>query len=429
MTQRVVPPGTGCVLPETPAVSAEFRNRVAAFYDRFAANGLPGNLEEFLLHEFQLDVSTEYAGLPIRNPWGKGSGQLSMNAGQIREDVDAGLGFVVLKTVIAQAETGEQSMDAWAIREARMQVERITGKRTGRSGWTVTWKGRGWWQTFEEYLTLIRDARQIAGEHDSPGAATIIVPSSKYHLPAPGETTWKTAEYEYSTQKFLEAWGASAEDVMPLEKDFSPTLAGSDLAAAREPILEWLQQVPALLRGGAGDQASSLRVGLKIFNAMFADEFQLELLRLIHEASAENRPDFFVYGNRLFDPDWEFDGKRGVAYGGPDLSDRNLRVMSAFGEDNSGTAIPWSATGDIGTGKMAMEYALRGANSFQLHTFFQLPADQYAMKTGNRTQRALHELYFHPETGFVVWAEHLRRKNKHDGLLRIASFAGNFSDV
>ena len=149
MTQRVAPPGTGCVLPETPAVSEEFQKRVAGFYDQFAMDGLPENLEDYLLHEFQLDVSTEYAGLPIRNPWGKASGQLSMNAGQVREDVDAGLGFVVLKTVIAQDETGEQSMDAWAIREARMQVERISGKQTGRSGWTVTWKGRGWWQTFE----------------------------------------------------------------------------------------------------------------------------------------------------------------------------------------------------------------------------------------------------------------------------------------
>ncbi|MBC8290246.1 MAG: hypothetical protein H8E37_08010 [Planctomycetes bacterium] len=423
MSQRVSPAGTGCVLPASPVVSAEFRKRITGCYDCFATDGLPENLEDFLLNEFKLDVSTEYPGLPIRNPWGKASGQLSMNAGQVREDVEAELGFVVLKTVIAQDETGEQSMDAWAIREARMQVERITGKLTGQAGWTVTWKGRGWWQPFEEYLALIRDARQIAGEQEPSREGTLIVPSCKYHLPAPGETTWKTAEYEYSTQRFLEAWGASATDIMPLEKDFSPTLAGSDLASAREPILEWLRQVPALIRDGAASQQDSLRVGLKVFNAMFADEFQLELLSLIHEAARENRPDFFVYGNRLFDPDWEFDGKRGVAYGGPDLSDRNLRVMSAFAEEHPETVLPWSATGDIGTGKMAVEYALRGATSFQLHTFFQLPADQYLMKTGSRTQRALHELYFHPDSGFVVWAEHLRQESQHDGPVRIPEFA------
>lgn len=418
MTGFVPPPGSGCVLPGSADVSSEFRKRVASFYESLATGGLPANVEEFLLEEFALDVSTEYAGQRIRNPWGKASGQLSMNAGQVREDVEAGLGFVVLKTVIAQDETGEQSMDAWAIREARMQVEKITGKLTGQSGWTVTWKGRGWWQPFDEYLTLIREAREISASFANANSreATLIVPSCKYHLPAPDETEWKTAEYEYSTQRFLDAWGASQDEPMPLEKDFSPTLAGSDLAAAREQILNWLREVPALVRNGAVDQASSLRVGLKIFNAMFEDEFQLELLNLVLDIEVDRRPDFFIYGNRLFDPEWEFDGKVGVAYGGPDLSDRNLRVMSSFTRQsetasNRQPKLPWSATGDIGTGKMAIEYALRGATSFQLHTFFQLPADEYRMKSGSRTQRALHELYLHPETGFVVWAEHLRQQS------------------
>jgi hypothetical protein len=437
MTGLVPPPGSGCVLPNSADVETEFRKRVASFYESLATGGLPANLDEFLLEEFVLDVSTEYAGQPIRNPWGKASGQLSMNAGQVREDVEAGLGFVVLKTVIAQDETGEQSMDAWAIREARMQVENFSGKLTGQPGWTVTWKGRGWWQPFDEYLTLIREAREISSgfAEERSRVATLIVPSCKYHLPAPGESEWKTAEYEYSTQRFLEAWGASPDEPMPLEKDFSPTLAGSDLAAAREQILNWLREVPALIRRGAGDQASSLRVGLKIFNAMFADEFQLELLDLVHDIEDDRRPDFFVYGNRLFDPEWEVDGKVGVAYGGPDLSDRNLRVMSAFaaaGEADSlrRTQLPWSATGDIGTGKMAVEYALRGATSFQLHTFFQLPADEYRMKSGSRTQRALHELYFHPETGFVVWVEHLRQQSDSpESVARIADLAKYFGDA
>lgn len=264
MTGLVPPPGSGCVLPESAEVSSDFRKRVVTFYEQFVAGGLPANVEDFLLEEFSLDVTTEYAGHRIRNPWGKASGQLSMNATQVREDVEAGLGFVVLKTVIAQDETGKQSMDAWAIREARMQVEKNTGKLTDQSGWTVTWKGRGWWQPFDEYLTLIREAREISSSaaEEHLREATLIVPSCKYHLPAPGETEWKTAEYEYSTQRFLEAWGASPEEPMPLEKDFSPTLAGSDLAAAREQILNWLREVPSLIRRGAGDQASSLRVGL-----------------------------------------------------------------------------------------------------------------------------------------------------------------------
>ncbi len=407
-------------LPARPNLPAGMTARVRSDWERFSTGGLPEQLEEYLLNEYGLDVATEYAGLPIRNPWGKASGQLSMNLNQVREDVDAGLGFVVLKTVIAEDESGGQSMSAWAIKEARMVAETIAGA-SGEPGWTITWKGRGWWQSFDEYLALIRGARQIAD-----GTGTLIVPSCKYHLPSPGESTWRTAEYEYTTMRILEAWFeavGSADGPMPLEKDFSPTLAGSDLASVQDCIRNWLHEVPRLIREGAAafPRPDSVRVGLKVFNAMFDDDFQIDLLRSIHQADDAHRPDFFIYGNRLFNPDREFDGHRGVAFGGPDLSDRNLRVMTAFNrEAGKETQLAWSATGNITTGKMAVEYALRGATSFQLHTFFQLPADQYRMKTGTRTQRALNELYFHPETGFVVWMEHLRQTGGLGPVIRLA---------
>jgi hypothetical protein len=71
--------------------------------------------------------------------------------------------------------------------------------------------------------------------------------------------------------------------------------------------------------------------------------------------------------------------------------------------------LPISATGNIVTGKIAAEYLLCGASSFQIHTYFQLPSSEYKMKTGSKTARALHELYFHPETGLLAWLLHLRR--------------------
>ena len=406
---------------EPNATPESVRQKVQRDYERFAKSGLPTSLEQYLLNEYDLDVTAEYAGFPIKNPWGKASGQLSMTAWQVEEDVAAGLGFVVLKTVIAQDERGDQSMAAWAIPEARMVAEPIVGQ-SGESGWTITWKGRGWWQSFEAYLQLIRDARRIAD-----GSSTLIVPSCKYHLPSPNEPEWHVGEYDFTTAKLLEAWQPSGSP-MPLEKDFSPTLAGSDLAAAKSKILEWLRVVPKLIhdsaaRSGLGD----VRVGMKLFNALFDDGFQLEMLDAIHGAAGD-RPEFFIYANRLFDPNREFDGQRGMAYGGPDLSDRNLRVLDQWlskptrsvseglSADSTNApsltlrvseTLPWSATGNITTGKMAVEYLQRGATSFQLHTFFQLPAEHYSMKVGNRTQRALHELYFHPQTGFVVWLHRL----------------------
>lgn len=390
------------------------RQRVRRDYERFAKTGLLTSLERYLLDEYDLDVTAEYAGFPLKNPWGKASGQLSMTARQVEEDVAAGLGFVVLKTVIAQDEQGGQSMSAWAIPEARMVAEPIVGQ-SGESGWTITWKGRGWWQPFEAYLQLIRDARRIADD-----TGTLIVPSCKYHLPSPNEPEWRAGEYDFTTAKLLEAWQPDASP-MPLEKDFSPTLAGSDRAAAQVKILEWLRVVPKLMRESAARSGlGQIRIGMKLFNALFDDGFQLEMLDAIH-GSAADRSDYFIYANRLFDPNREFDGQRGVAFGGPDLSDRNLRVLDQW---RTSSPLPWSATGNITTGRMAVEYLLRGATSFQLHSFFQLPTEHYAMKTGNRSQRALHELYFHPQIGFVVWLHHLANQRGISGrpirLLEIA---------
>ena len=92
---------------------------------------------------------------------------------------------------------------------------------------------------------------------------------------------------------------------MPIEKDFSPTLAGSDRAAQKHIILQWLMRVTRLIRQAASP--ARIKVGLKLFNAVFDDDFQLEMLRAINKASeAEDVPDFLVYCNRLFDPDREF---------------------------------------------------------------------------------------------------------------------------
>ena len=401
-------------LPDNPDVPRDLLHRVRDVYHRFAERGLPTNLEEYLLDAYRLDVASTYAGLPIKNPWGKASGQLSMTLDQVREDVEAGLGFVVLKTVIAQDSAGGQSMAEWAIRESRMLPERIRGQ-SGDEGWTVTWKGRGWWQGLDPYLSLLREAVALAHSR-----GVVVAPSCKYHLPMPGEEAWRTDEYLYTTQKLLDAFqdawqpaGAPQDAAMPLEKDFSPTLAGSSRAAERDKILDWLRAVPRLVRHAAAGRP--VRLGLKLFNALFDDDFQLDMLRAVH-AAGPDRPDFLVYANRLFDPDREFDGRRGIAYGGPDLSDRNLRVLDWFDAACRQGAVTLpklelSATGNITTGKMAVEYLLRGCTSFQMHTVFQLPQTEYHMRVSNKTQKALHRLYFEPQTGFIVWALHTARQS------------------
>jgi hypothetical protein len=394
--------------PDVPQIHHRIASGLAADFDRFGQSGLPSPTEPYVLDRYDIDLTTTYAGIPIKNPWGKASGQLSMTIHQVRDDAAAGLGFCVLKTVIAQDIFGTQSMAAWAIPESRMVPERIVSQ-TGEAGWTITWKGRGWSGSFDDYLQLVRDARGSAG-----ASGMRVVPSCKFHLPGPDESQWRTAEYEHTVKRLLDAYASPldpATQAMPIEKDFSPTLAGSDQASQQERILEWLRTVPRLIRRAAESDSSGrrrgVRVGLKLFNALFDDDFQVRMLEQVHTAG-DDRPDFIVYANRLFDPDRVFEGHKGVAYGGPDLRNRNLRVLERFrASGRPAPPLELSATGDICSGRAAVQYLLHGATSFQIHSYFQLPASEYAMRPGSKIEKALHMLYFHPRLGLIAWLHHL----------------------
>ncbi len=389
-------------MPHAPDLSSAHTRQIRDDFRRFAEPGRTEPIEPYVLAQYGIDLATTYAGLPIKNPWGKASGQLSMTATQVAEDAEAGLGFCVLKTLIAQDAAGSSAMAAWAVPASRMVLERVRGE-SGEAGWTVSWKGRGWAGSFDEYLALVRAAQAI-GRH----RGMLIVPSCKFHLPAAEETAWRSGEYEHTVTALVAAYAASDPAlVMPLEKDFSPTLAGSARAADQARILDWLCTVPRLIRSAAPGR---LRLGMKLFNALFDDDFQMAMLEALGGC---DRPDVVVYANRLFDPTRIFEGTRGIAAGGPDLSDRNLRVLGRFFER---LAAPHadrpelSATGNIDSGRMALEYLLRGARSFQLHTFFQLPPAAYAMRRGSKTAKALHLLYWHPEKGLIAWLLHAARR-------------------
>jgi len=281
-----------------------------------------------------------------------------------------------------------------------MQVERITG-RGGERGWTVTWKGRGWPGSLDDYLALIEAAAAVGREAGMPVAV-----SCKFHLPASGEA-WNVQEYAHTLSRLAEAWRRIEPDKpLILEKDFSPTLAGTDAAARRRTVLRWLGEVAGIIKAHPG-----IVLGLKVMNAVFEDAFQVDMVRALLEADV--RPDFLVYANRLFDPDRTFEGQKGIAYGGPDLSDRNLRVLSHVRRLEACSDLPLlppvSATGNVCSGRMALEYILRGCTSLQLHTFFQVPASEYVMTQGSRSSRALHHLLFSPDDGLIAGLNHCKQ--------------------
>ena len=359
------------------------RAQLARDFERFGRS-LPRNFASHVRETYHLDLSAHYLGATLPHPIGKGSGQLSLNAKQLEEDAEAGLAFAILKTVIAQDDAGDQSMAAWAIHETKMKVEQRRAA-SGADGWTVTWKGRGWDRSFDDYLALVRAGRDL-----TRAGRLLVVPSVKYHLPKLNEP-FRDGEYRFTTQSLAAAWG---DGPLHLEKDFSPTLAGDPLAADRAQVLRWLREVPERIRRHA-----PVRLGVKLMNARFDDDFQLEMLQ------AAGTADTLVVFNRLFDEDL------GVAYGGWDLSDRNLRVLDRA-PSRGGVATPGSrpglvmpelcGTGNIQSGRILIEYARRGCSAVQLHTFFQLPLSEYPATHGSRTQRALHKLIFDPADGLVA---------------------------
>ena len=67
-------------------VEVEFQARVARAYEDLATRDTPVDYHAWVSEQFGLDLSSEYGGQPIGNPWGKASGQLSMTPQQVADD-------------------------------------------------------------------------------------------------------------------------------------------------------------------------------------------------------------------------------------------------------------------------------------------------------------------------------------------------------
>ncbi len=391
------------VLPAEPNVSPVWRERLEHVLEATSGSP-PPDLPAIVREELKLDLSARYAGLPVLHPFGKASGQLSLKLQQVEADVDAGVAFIVLKTVIAEDVRHDRTMGEWAIDESRMTVERILSS-SGREGWTVTWKGRGWAGSLDEYLDFFDAAVTCAAQRNVP-----VIPSVKFHLPAADED-FRTQEYEHTIRRLLQVWEqVGGTDQMILEKDLSPTLAGDERSNAPERVAGWLEGVPGLIDAVAPGR---VRLGVKLMNALFDDDFQVHMVRVLQDR-ADPPPAYLIVFNRLFNP------ARGVAYGGWDLSERNLRALD-LARERLGRILPLSATGNICSGKVMVEYALRGCENGQLHTFFQLPLSEYSATGGTRSARALHTLILHPTRGLAVWLRHLHEKGRldeRDGVVR-----------
>src|SRR2546422_10649659 len=99
------------------------RSELERDFERFKRE-LPRDFPDHVRAAYGVDLTARYLGETVPHPIGKGSGQLSLNGGQLEDDAAAGLAFVVLKTVIAEDEAGAQSMAAWGVPGDRVEGER-----------------------------------------------------------------------------------------------------------------------------------------------------------------------------------------------------------------------------------------------------------------------------------------------------------------
>ena len=67
-------------------------------FERFKRE-LPRDFPSHVRDTYRINLAARYLGRPLPHPIGKGSGQLSLNSGQLETDAEAGLAFAVLKTV------------------------------------------------------------------------------------------------------------------------------------------------------------------------------------------------------------------------------------------------------------------------------------------------------------------------------------------
>ncbi len=364
-------------------VSSELRDDLEG-----AEPSVASALADRVREKYQVDLDAGYVGTELPHPFGKAAGQLSISVGQVSADQSSGLAFTVLKSAVGVTQGGEVGIDAWERRAPKMVVERRIS-RDGRDGWTVTWKGRGWDKGFDKYVDFYMESTKRNPAY--PIIASLMV-----------DVTNPDRAREQATHCLGRLADVHSESAKPgiaflVEIDISPTLSLLPGSQRPEIFENWVRTSVRAFRDGIGDRGS---FAVKLPNPGLGADFQAMLAKVSLEEGGKHMAGLVV-ANRLFDKDATFEGQEGVAFGGFDLSNINLETLDILVSDGMNPSL--IGTGNICTGQMMAEYALRGCLSGEIHTFFQLPPSACRAKKGpgGRTWRALRELVFHPDDGLV----------------------------
>ncbi len=378
--------------------------------DRDMANAVPAKADTvsgYVLEKYGVDLSGRYVSLEIPHPFGKAAGQLSLHERHVSGDRESGLAFTVLKSAVGVTESGQVGIDAWQKSAPKMVAEKRES-RDGRDGWTITWKGRGWAKGFDAYVELYANSL-----NENPGYP--VIPSLMVDVTNPDRAV---EQGEYCIGKLIDVHdNAGSDSEFLIEIDISPTMLLLPDSGDEESVREWVRKSVVAFRHGLAERGKSI---VKLPNADRGPEFQAELVKTALD-EGKGSVGGLIVGNRLFDPNATFEGQTGIAYGGYDLSNANLDTLDRMIEDGIRTSL--IGTGNICSGRIMVEYAVRGCDSGQLHTFFQLPSNAYRAPKGHggKIWRAMRELLFHPDDGLVATLFQLETSGKldrKDGVLR-----------
>ena len=218
------------LLPQFPDVPPDALRPVAArSRPRLRTREFPRNSIAICWQSYGLDMTASYAGIPLRNPVGQGVGPALAEPSLGRGSGRRRPGLVVLKTVIAQDARARSAMSAWAIKESQMAVEPIKAPspetKAGRSPGTAGAGGSRSKTTWISFAPRARSAR----ERQAPRRSIDQIPPARAR--GDGLAHRRIPRHDSRDPRCLST--RAGQLPMPLEKDFSPTLAGSDRAASR----------------------------------------------------------------------------------------------------------------------------------------------------------------------------------------------------
>lgn len=338
----------------------------------YLENSIDEKLPEILKSELGIDIKGKYGKINLIHPILVAPGQLTREIQQIEKIKMAGYAGCVLKSVVGEDENGLCSM---SIYRKKMTYLKTVYEDFDKEGIfpVILWDGRGDVRSLNEYIKFAVNVFPYLNEN------FLIVTSIICHFPGPDEEL-KKEEWIYTTKRLFEI-GYNIFEI-----DFCPALIYDEKFADKKNILRWYREIPGVVKS----VSKNINVFCKILNLDYGIDFQVEIVKEAVKGGADG----VIIGNRIFKKELN------CAWGGKELRERNLIMIKTIKEEFPDLSI--SGTGGIYTGKHICQYLKAGAENVQILSYIlgKVKKD-FIKKKGNKFDKVLYELLFHPFDGLI----------------------------